>query len=243
MTLMSGIRNLVTRKKAPPPVDPAAAQAQRRGVPSQSAHAPGAGKVAAEIAVKGGAAAASSPIAIGDGEKLTRLLGEIDDRLGAQTAQTQRLLEPIEGLSHATETLTEINASCTQVIELHNELIEQAKGRERTLDVAVGRLSDATGRHGNELQEVRRLLEDNSQAIRQTAETYNSVIQDLREVLKSCCRSVELISDLEAANETRQRTLATKLARLDRRMVLVASGSAAAAVVALVLAVVALLTG
>ena len=241
MTLMSGIRNLVTRKKARRPVDPAAAQAQTHGVPLQSALSPGADKVAPEIASKGGAALAASPIAIGDPEKLTRLLVEIDDRLGAQTAQTRRLLEPIEGLSHATETLTEINASCTQVIELHNELIEQAKGRERTLDVAVGRLSDATGRHGDELQEVRRLLEDNSQAIRQTAETYNSVTQDLREVLKSCCRAVELISDLEAANETRQRTLATMLSRLDRRMVLVGFGSAAAAVVALVVAVVALL--
>ena len=242
MTLLSGIRNLLTRKKAGRPVDLAAAQAGKHGVPLQSAHAPGADKVAPEIALKGGAPAAASPIAIGDGEKLTRLLGEIDDRLGTQTAQTQRLLEPIEGLSHATETLTEINASCTQVIELHNELVEQAQGRQRTLDVAVGRLSDATGRHGDELQGVRRLLEDNSHAIRQTAETYTSVTQDLREVLKSCCRSVELISDLEAANETRQRTLATTLAQLDRRMVLVAIGSASAAVVALVVAVVALLT-
>ncbi len=242
MTLLSGIRTLVTRKKARRPVDLAAAQAPKHGVPLQSAHAPSADKVAPEIASKGGAALAASPTALGDPEKLTKLLGEIDDRMGTQTAQTQRLLEPIEGLSHATETLTEINASCTQVIELHNELVEQAKGRERTLDMAVGRLSEAAGRHGNELQEVRRLLEDNSQAIRQTAETYNSATQDLREVLKSCCRSVELISDLEAANQARQRTLATTLAQLDRRMVLVAIGSAAAAVVALVVAVVALLT-
>ena len=242
MTLLSGIRNLVTRKKDRRPVDLAAAKAQKHGVPSPSAHAPSAETAAPEIALKGGAPVAASPTAISDPEKLTKLLGEIDERLGTQTAQTRRLLEPIEGLSHATETLTEINASCTQVIELHNELIEQAKGRERTLDVAVGRLSDATGRHGDELQEVRRLLEDNSQAIRQTAETYNSVTQDLREVLKSCCRSVELISDLEAANETRQRTLATKLAQLDRRMILVAIGSAAAAVVALLVAVIALLS-
>ncbi len=240
MTLLSGIRNLVTRKKARRPVDLAAVRAGRQGVASPSAHVPSADKVAAEIALKGGAALAASPTALGDPEKLTRLLGEIDDRLGAQTAQTQRLLEPMEGLSHATETLTEINASCTQVIELHNELVEQAKGRQQTLDMAVGRLSDATGRHGDELQEVRRLIEDNSQAIRQTAETYNSVTQDLREVLKSCCRSVELISDLEAANETRQRTLATKLAQLDRRMVLVAIGSTAAAVVALALALIAI---
>ncbi len=241
MTLLSGIRNLVTRKKVRRPVDLAASQAQKHGMPLPSARAPGADKVANEIALKGRAPAAASPTAISDPEKLTRLLGEIDERLGTQTAQTRRLLEPIEGLSHATETLTEINASCTQVIELHSELVEQAKGRERTLDMAVGRLSDATGRHGDELQEVRRLLEDNSQAIRQTAETYNSVTQDLRDVLKSCCRSVELISDLEAANETRQRTLATKLAQLDRRMILVAIGSAAAAVVALAVALFALI--
>lgn len=241
MTLLSGIRNLVTRKNRRP-VDLAAAQAQKHGVPLPSAEAPSTDKMAPGIAFEGGAPAAASLTALGDPEKLTRLLGEIDDRLGTQTAQTQRLLEPIEGLSHATEKLIEINASCTQVIELHNELVEQAKGREQTLDLAVGRLSDATGRHGDELQEVRRLLQDNSQAIRQTAETFDSVTQDLREVLKSCCRSAELISDLEAANETRQRTLATTLAQLDRRMVLVAIGSAAAAVVALVVAVVALLT-
>ncbi|MHC4414488.1 MAG: hypothetical protein ACYS0G_04310 [Planctomycetota bacterium] len=171
---------------------------------------------------------------------LARILVEIDDRLGAQTAQTRRLMQPMEGLPQALDALEEIKQQSTRMLELLSERLDRAETRADAVDAAIDRIGDASSHHTEVLSAIQQQLDSNSQAIRHTSESYDAVTQNLREVLESSCKLQEVLSDLNQSTEDRETELTEHLARTRRSMLMFAFGCSAVSIIALIVAVLAL---
>ncbi len=146
-----------------------------------------------------------------------RLLDEINERLMAQQAQTRRLIEPITGLSGAAAALVEIKTQSARMLDLLADQVAQARAREQSekaVDEAVGRLGDASARQGETLQQVRQQVDANTQAIRRAAESYESVTENLQEVLRGIVRAHEDLSVLARTLEVRDSKLARSVAAI-----------------------------
>jgi chromosome segregation ATPase len=181
--------------------------------------------------------AAATPVGAEEWEKF---LGEIDDRLDAQTTQTRRLMEPFAGLTGAAQTLVEIKTQSARMLGLLNDHLEQARAieaTERSVDAAVGRLGDATERQSESLDKVRERVEANTQAIRRAAETYERVTEELQEVVRAICKAQEDVGTLARSLQDHDSRLARSVSRLEKRLLLLGGAASLAAVVALALGV------
>lgn len=236
MTLLVGIRNLMTRMKGE------SAELSAREVakepPVVETPEPAA---SLEVDIAEPPVPAPEPAAVEKGiDDLARLLGEIDDRLGAQTVRTERLMQPIEGLPHVVEALEEIKTRFGKMQELLSEQVENSRVGSRAVETSLGGLGDATSHHTESLGLIQQRLDSNSQAIRHTAESYDALTQSMREVLETSCKLQEAISALGEANEEREDELATLINTTQRRVNLLAISCGAVSIVAIGLAVLAL---
>ncbi|MHC4427873.1 MAG: hypothetical protein ACYS0D_04625, partial [Planctomycetota bacterium] len=114
-----------------------------------------------------------------------------------------------------------------------------SRGQEEAL---VSQLQDASTQHGEVLAAIRSQLETNTQAIRRSAESYESVTESVNEVLKACCKLQELLGSMAAAGEDKSGEVAQVLARTEKTFKLLAIAAGAAAGVALIVAVIGLFT-
>ena len=173
---------------------------------------------------------------------LDQLLGEIDNRLGAQRAETERLIKPIEGLPEAVEAITEVKTQCGRMLKLISSQVQGTRDQEQALDATFGSLRDASSHHAEVLAGIRERVEANTQAIQGAAESYDHVTESINEVLKACCKLQETLNAMAHAGEDKTGQVARMLARSERAFKLVAIGAGAAGAVALLLGIIALVT-
>ena len=225
MTLLTGIRNLMSRRKleTPDPLDEPP-------------------KVAQEVEIVGvlGAAGAGSGTDVA-----RRVLEALDERLEAQAAQTRSVAVEVEQLAgqhfpQVVDKLNDIERACGQVLDLLRKDLEQTRSREEVVETAAQRMTDFSAHDAEALDALRRQLEANTQAIRGIGESYEALSLGLREDLSS--RLQEVVADLGLAGEERETNLVEMLGRARRWMLLLTVGCSAAALMALILSIVALLT-
>ncbi|MCZ6850249.1 MAG: hypothetical protein O7F17_01250 [Planctomycetota bacterium] len=238
MTLLSGIRNLVTRKKTPVEVDLQGTQAERLPERVQAAEHSFANRSAS--AEPNGPGRGSTAAKRGESD-VASLLGKIDDRLGAQTDQTQRLLQPMEKLPQAMDAMAEVSGKCTQMLELSRDQVDQARAREEAINAALCRLSDTSAHDTKGLQQVQQQLDLNTQTIRKAAESIGAVSRDLHDVAKSTRRTLEVLSAADRSGEDRDARLVGLLGRAQKRMILVVGLCGATSILAIIMAAMALL--
>jgi hypothetical protein len=279
VTLLSGIRNLITRRKPPLAID--IAEPQPDGAVEEEVDVtepvdvaeeldaiepvalavepepelepelepePGPSMRAASVLVEPGADVAAVVESIGDRIDAQR------DRLDAQSTDVRRLVQHMEQLPRVLKETVEIKGLCARVTELVSGQVSEASTRAEAVieavneavanavSAAVKRLDDASSRDAKVLERIQEQLAANARALREAGETEEGVAQNLREVVESSSRVQRVVADLGQSHEQREAQMAKQFAASKRTMLMLAFACTLASLLALVVAVVALLT-
>jgi uncharacterized coiled-coil DUF342 family protein len=122
------------------------------------------------------------------------------------------------------------------VIEAVNAAVDKA------VSAAVKRITEASSRDAETLSHIQQQVESNAQALRMAGETEDGVSQNLREVLESSIRVQRSVAELDKSHEGREAQMAMHFAASKRTMMTLSFACTLAALLALVVAVIALLT-
>ena len=294
MTLLSGIRNLITRWKPPLAIDIAEPQADGT-VEEVDVTEPV--EVVEEVEATESVALgfepdplsnrSSAPEAQGvDVAAVAESIGDrIDahsDRIETQSAEVRRLVQHMEHLPLVLKETAEIKGQCAQVIELVSGQVSEARTREETVveavsetrrhedavmeaikearsrddavieavnaavdkavSAAVKRITEGSARDAETLNRIQQQVESNAQALRMAGETADGVAQNMGQVLESSMQVQRAVTGLEKSHQGREAEIAAHFAASKRTMMMLAFACTLASLLALVVAVIALVT-
>ncbi len=231
MTLRTGLRNLITRKKAD-------AEIELTAPPAAVAPKPPAVAVAAPAREAPRPEAAARPA--GD-DRVTKLLARIDERLGAQVTELQRLGAQVAGLPRNGPDAAAANARFDELRGLLAEHQESARKRDEAI-ASLGRTGEVLARQDKALELIGAKLDSNARALRGALETVATISGGLDEAVQACTRTQEVVAQTDRAGADRELRLTETLARWQRKTALLIFACGAISLVAIVIAVAALLS-
>jgi chromosome segregation ATPase len=177
------------------------------------------------------------------------------EQLQRQMALVQALAEQLQTrLPQVLQETAEFKSRCAQVIDLVGEQAGEAQRRDdavtETVNAAVTnavgaglkRLGDASSRDAAMLERIQKELASNTQALREAGESEQGAAHHLREVLELTVKLQRAVATLEQSTEGHSALVAARLAQTKRSMMMLAYACTLAALTALVIAVLALVT-
>ncbi len=233
MTLRTGLRNLISRNKAHAEIEvtvPTAAPAPKPDLAVVAAAAPVTATPRPEL-----------PARPATDDRLMKLLAKIDERLGAQVAETQRLGTQVAGQPRTADDAAAASARFDELRALINGHLESAKKRDEAI-ASLGRTGEAFARQDKALELIAAKLDSNAKALRGAVETVATLSRGLDEAVKACSRTQEVVAQTDRAGADREMRLTETLARWQRKTSLLIFACGAVSLVAIVIAVAALLS-
>jgi DNA-binding ferritin-like protein len=252
MTLLSGIRNLITRRK-PLAIDISGPPAQHlikedeaveRVEIKPTAPQLEVGLVSAKVDVLGERIEELNERIEGIGERID-VLG---DNNSAPPDELRRLAQHMDQLPLILKEAAEIKGQGAQILDLFGEQLSLASHREDSVTDAVSgvvnnavkKMTAASSHDGEVLDRIQQQLDSTAEAIRAAGETDEGVNQSLRDVMENSTRLKTSIVQLQQSGEQREAELRRQLAANKRSMLMLAAACSMAALLALVLALIAL---
>ncbi len=260
MTLMSGMRNLITRRKsAELEIDIADTPDRAAGEAPEleQEHPPKPAPATQHIETKVFPAESERELRAARkridevGTQIQALERHIDEHAG----ETRGIVQQLEGLPEALETLATINDKSERTLELLGEHLDKAAQRDQNVDAVMGRITDASADENRTIELMGRKLDatvakvdgiaEGMQAIGGEVATIHGNITKIGDYItkvgNTCLQLQKAVTDLDGAGVDREKRLMETAARWQRGQKLFAIGCGAVSVVAIAIAVFALM--
>jgi chromosome segregation ATPase len=134
------------------------------------------------------------------------------------------------------EAIRQASSRDDAVIEAVNAAVEKA------VSASVKRITEASARDAETLSRIQEQVESNAQALRMAGETEEGASQNMREVLESSMKVERAVTGFEKSHQGREAEIATHFASSKRTMMMLAFACTLASLLALVVALIAVVT-
>lgn len=174
-------------------------------------------------------------------DEVMGLVRKIGEHLDAQTQRTEKLVELMERLPEAIDSLPELHRQNSRLLDVLNEHLAASRKRDETLGTTLGKLSESSDHQTEVLGLLQQQFDTSTRASEQMTKTLGSFSHALGNLSENNHRSTEILSGLVRSTEDRETQLIDILGRTQKWIVGILIAIGVVAVAAIVLAAIAMM--
>jgi len=217
MPLLRDVQSLFRRKRPATRIDLAGTQAERLSAVVRAAEIP---IHTPERAIE---PAVPEPRTGDNGrrkeDELMGLMRKIGDRLDGQRHTSGRLVELLEHLPPALESVPEIHRQNANLLESLHEHFSQTGRREEALNRALAVMTESADRHTQVLTLIQQRLDTTADTTGQLTDMLDRLRGTLDELARTHSRSSQMLTDMTESTQRRESDMIAMLGRTQRWMI------------------------